>query len=70
MIKVVIDDLVTGKAPETDRFENKKREVQKEINSYPLSIDRKWFQKTKEEKELVNNLKVRWKNKNKVTNNS
>lgn len=69
MIKVVIDDLVTGKAPETDRFENKKREVQKEINSYPLIIDRKCFQKTKEEKELVNNLKVRWKNKNKVTNN-
>lgn len=66
MIKVIIDnDGFVAKEAKDINYEKKNEELKRQINSYPLIIDRSVFRKTKEEKELVNNLKIKFKNRNK-----
>ena len=61
MIKVVITDNKVLKEKVDVNYEKKREVIQKEINSNNLVIDREVFRKTKEEKELVNKLKRRFK---------
>ena len=61
MIKVVITDNKVLKEKVNVDYEKKREAIRKEINSYPINVDRSVFTKTKDEKELVNKLKRRFK---------
>jgi len=50
---------------ETNDYKQKNENLQKEINSHPLQIDRACFQKTKLEKEISKAAKSEWKKSNK-----
>lgn len=62
---MIDNDGFVAKEAKDINYEKKNQELKRQINSYPLSIDRSVFKKTKEEKELVNNLKIKFKNRNK-----
>lgn len=64
MIKIIlIDDTSAKDVSVLSQADKKRFEVQRDINSYPINIDRNIFQKTKEEKEQVKLAKIRFKNK-------
>ena len=62
---MIDNDGFVAEAAKNINYEKKNEELKRQINSYPLIIDRSVFKKTKEEKELVNNLKTIFKNRNK-----
>lgn len=66
MIKVIIESNGVLKEKVDTSYEKKREELRKQINSNPLVVNREVFKKTKEEKELVNKLKRRWKSKTKI----
>jgi len=57
----------TSKSDASGMHANKRAEVQAEINSHPVRIDRTVFQKTEAEKEILKAEKAHW---NKITNGS
>lgn len=61
MIKVILETGGFLKEKVDTSYEKKREELKKYINSFPLVVDREVFKKTKEEKELVNKLKRRFK---------
>lgn len=65
MIKVIIEGQEFPREKIDTSYEKKNEELKRQINSYPLVINRSVFKKTKEEKELVNNLRIKFKNRNK-----
>lgn len=65
-MKVIIDN--GGFVPEAGgktQYEQRNEQLKKYINSFPLVIDRTVFKKTKKEKELVNKVKLQFKNRQK-----
>lgn len=50
---------------ETNDYKQKNENLQKEINSHNLNIDRKCFQKSAAEKEISKAAKSEWKRTNK-----
>lgn len=56
------DGFVAKEAKDTS-YEQRNEALKKYINSFPLVIDRTVFKKTKKEKELVNKVKLQFKNK-------
>lgn len=65
-MKVIIDN--GGFVPEAgvnSQYEQRNEQLKKYINSFPLVIDRTVFKKTKKEKELVNKVKLQFKNRQK-----
>lgn len=66
MIKVILETGGFLKEVTNPSYEKKREELRKLINSHPLVVNREVFKKTKEEKELVNKLKLRWKSKTKI----
>ena len=66
MIKVILETDGFLKEVTNPSYEKKREELRKLINSNPLVVNREVFKKTKEEKELVNKLKRRWKSKTKI----
>lgn len=61
MIKVILESGGVFKEKVDTGYEKKREELRQQINSFPLVVDREVFKKTKEEKELVNKLKRRFK---------
>ena len=63
-MKVMIDnDGFVAKVAKNTSYEQRNEALKKYINSFPLVIDRTVFKKTKKEKELVNKVKLEFKNK-------
>lgn len=61
MIKVILETGGFLKEVTNPSYEKKREELKQYINSHPLVVNREVFKKTKEEKELVNKLKRRFK---------
>lgn len=63
-MKVVIDtDGTVAQGVRDHQREQRNEALKKQINSYPLVIDRSVFKKTKKEKQKVNRLRLEFKNK-------
>lgn len=65
-MKVVITDLQRGIEDISKygaAYDKKRKQLQDEINSYNLSINREVFKKTNKEKEQVKKERLRFKNK-------
>ena len=66
-MRVIIDNegVVSEAVTMPRTYEQRNEALKKYINSFPLVIDRAVFKKTKKEKELVNKVKLQFKNRQK-----
>lgn len=62
---MIDNDGIITKEVVNHQYEQRNEALKKYINSFPLVIDRTVFKKTKKEKELVNKVKLQFKNKQK-----
>lgn len=62
---MIDNDGIITKEVVNHQYEQRNEQLKKYINSFPLVIDRTVFKKTKKEKELVNKVKLQFKNRQK-----